>query len=62
MKGGRQVAIVAKKWSGFLTEGFTDADRFRIEFGDSRLNAEERQLLLAAALFIDIHYFENRGD
>lgn len=61
MKGERQVAVVTKKWSGLLTEGFTDTDRFRIEFEDPRLTVEERQLLLAAALFIDIQYFENKA-
>jgi uncharacterized protein YxjI len=61
MKGERRVATVAKKWSGLLTEGLTDTDRFRIEFEDPRLTAEERQLLLAAALFIDIQYFERQA-
>lgn len=36
---GRQVAVVAKKWSGALTELFTDADSFRIEFSAQELTA-----------------------
>jgi len=60
-KGERQVAIVSKKWSGLLAEGFTDRDRFRVEFEDQRLTAEERQMILAAALFIDLQFFENKA-
>lgn len=61
MKGERQVAVVTKKWSGLLTESLTDTDRFRIEFEDPRLTLEERQLLLVAALFIDLQYFERKA-
>jgi uncharacterized protein YxjI len=61
MKGSRTVAVVAKKWAGLLTEGFTDKDRFRVEFQDPRLNLEERLLILAAALFIDLQYFERKA-
>ncbi len=60
-KGSRSVAVVAKKWGGLLTEGFTDKDRFRVEFQDPRLNQEERLLILAAALFIDLQYFERKA-
>ncbi len=61
MKGGRQMALVTKKWAGLLSEAFTDKDRFRVEYQDSRLTAEERQLILAAALFIDLQYFESKA-
>ena len=60
-KGERQVAVVSKKWSGLLAEGFTDRDRFRVEFEDQRLTAEERQMILAAALFIDLQFFEKQA-
>lgn len=55
-------AIIRKKWSGMLTEVFTDADNFRIEFTDPSLAPEERQLLLAAGLFIDLQYFERKAN
>ena len=60
-KGSRSVAVVAKKWGGLLSESLTDKDRFRVEFSDPRLNLEERQLILAAALFIDLQYFERKA-
>jgi uncharacterized protein YxjI len=60
-KGSREVAVVTKKWGGLLTEGLLDKDRFRVEYQDTRLTAEERQLILAAALFIDLQYFENKA-
>lgn len=59
MRGGVEAARIEKKWAGLLAEGFTDKDNFRIQFG--RVSLEERQLLLAAAIFIDLQYFEDKG-
>lgn len=58
---GREVAFVRKRWSGLLREGFTDADRFGVEFADLSLSEDDRFLLLAAALFIDLQYFERQA-
>jgi uncharacterized protein YxjI len=58
-RGEEEVARVEKKWGGFLREAFTDADRFRIALGPA-LNPVERRLVLAAALFIDLQYFERK--
>ncbi len=55
-----EAAIVQKKWSGSLTEVFTDADRFRVGFGPG-LPTDQRVLVLAAALFIDLVYFEKKA-
>jgi uncharacterized protein YxjI len=60
-KDGREVATVKKRWSGLLKEAFTDTDNFLIEFTDPSLSAGERNLLLAAGLFIDLQYFEKRA-
>ncbi len=30
--GGAEVASVKKKWSGILSEAFTDRDKFQVEF------------------------------
>ncbi|MBI2520660.1 MAG: hypothetical protein HYV97_09590 [Bdellovibrio sp.] len=60
-KRERQVAQVSKKWSGLLTEAFTDKDNFLIEFSDAALTADERYLILSAALFIDLQYFERKA-
>jgi uncharacterized protein YxjI len=59
MRGSVEAARIEKKWAGLLSEGFTDKDNFRIQFG--RVSLEERQLLLAAAIFIDLQYFEDKG-
>lgn len=61
-KNGRPAATVAKKWSGLLAEAFTDKDRFRVEFEDPSLSADERLLVLAAALFVDLQYFERKAN
>lgn len=55
------VAVIRKQWGGVLKELFTDADTFQLEFTDPGLTAGERQLLLAAAVFVDLQYFENKG-
>jgi len=59
---GRERAVVEKKWGGILSEAFTDADAFRVRFVDARLTEDERRLLVAAALFIDLQYFERKAE
>ncbi|MCA6523953.1 MAG: phospholipid scramblase-related protein [Pseudanabaena sp.] len=60
-KNGRDVSIIEKKWSGLSKEIFTDADNFRVRFTDGKLTADERLLLLAGAVFIDLLYFETKA-
>jgi uncharacterized protein YxjI len=58
---GVEVAFVRKRWSGLLQEALLDADNFRIEFTEPSLSEDERALLLAAGLFIDLQYFERKA-
>ena len=58
---GAEVASVKKKWSGLLAEAFTDKDSFAVDYGDDALGEAERQLVLAAAIFIDLQYFERKA-
>ncbi len=58
---GQMVARVSKRWSGILKEVFLDADNFRIEFRDSHLQSDERLLILAAGMFVDLQYFERKA-
>ena len=58
---GNEVARVEKKWSGVLSEAFTDKDKFLVNFGDKRLGEDLRQLILASSVFIDLQYFEKKG-
>jgi len=61
-KGEREVSVVEKtekKWSGF-SDFFTHPDHFRVRFTDTRLTADEKLLLLAGAVFIDLLYFETK--
>ncbi|HET9236599.1 MAG TPA: phospholipid scramblase-related protein [Oligoflexus sp.] len=60
-RNGRQVAVVRKKWSGLLAEAFTDKDTFSLEIEDPSLNEDMRRLLLAAALYIDLMFFEKKA-
>lgn len=62
VKQGRTVAVVKKKWAGLLREAFTDKDTFSIEMEDGSLNEDVRRLLLAAALYIDLMYFEKKAN
>jgi uncharacterized protein YxjI len=61
MSNGKQVACITKKWSGVLAEAFTDKDNFLVDFSDPGMSDEERKLVLSAALFIDLRYFEQKA-
>lgn len=59
---GQRQAIIEKKWSGMLKEMFTDADTFRLGFDNPGLSDSMRWLLIAAAVFVDLQFFEeNQG-
>jgi uncharacterized protein YxjI len=60
-RDGQELARVEKKWSGMLREAFTDADRFRVLFQSHQLGLDERSLILASAIFIDLQYFEQKA-
>ncbi|OQW53747.1 MAG: hypothetical protein A4S09_06785 [Proteobacteria bacterium SG_bin7] len=59
--GSQVVAAIRKKWSGVFSEMFTDRDNFLVEFNDPTLSTDEKQLVLAAAIFVDLKYFENKA-
>lgn len=59
--GNKLVAAIRKKWSGLFSEMFTDRDNFLVEFSDPTLSNEEKQLVLAAAIFVDLKYFEDKA-
>jgi hypothetical protein len=58
---GTPSGAVAKQWSGFATEFFSDADDFGVDFGATRWTIEQRAVITAAALAIDLDHFE-RGN
>ncbi len=58
--GTQPVGSIKKRWSGLLKEAFTRADTFTVFFDDSGLTLTERKLVLAAAIAIDIDYFEQK--
>jgi uncharacterized protein YxjI len=60
MRGGLEVANVTKKFSGLFTELITDRDNFAVKF-NGQLSLPERSLVVAAAVFIDLLYFEVKG-
>jgi uncharacterized protein YxjI len=60
-RGAQVVATIRKQWSGALEEMFTDADNFGVDFQPGPVSAVERRLLLAAALFIDLMFFERKS-
>ena len=61
MRANREMARIEKKWSGLLTEVFTDKDIFRVTFIDPELTQQEREVLVAAAVYIDLQYFETKA-
>ncbi|MFZ4403665.1 MAG: phospholipid scramblase-related protein [Pseudobdellovibrionaceae bacterium] len=61
MRGPSEMARVSKKWSGLGFEVITDKDNFHLEFLNPVLSVEERALILASSIYIDLLYFENKG-
>ncbi len=60
MRDGVEQARVDKQWGGLMSQGFSDADTFRVVLGPT-LSAPERWLMLAAAVFVDLQYFEKKA-
>lgn len=58
---GIKRAEIKKTWAGVLAEAFTDKDNFLVEYTDPSLTENERKILLAAAVFIDLLYFEKKA-
>lgn len=58
---GLASGAVAKHWSGFVTEWLSDADDFGVDFGPHPWTREQRAVIVAAALSIDLDVFE-RGN
>jgi uncharacterized protein YxjI len=56
-----EYARVEKKWAGILSEAFTDKDLFRVNFANPSLTPDEKALLMCAAIFIDLNYFEHKA-
>ncbi|GAB4422052.1 MAG: phospholipid scramblase-related protein [Bacteriovoracaceae bacterium] len=61
-RSDREAARVEKKWSGIAKELFTDTDNFRVIFKDPNLTQEIRNVIVCAALFIDLQYFERHAN
>ncbi len=62
MQKGAEVAVIRKKWSGLVHELMTDADNFTLDFTPGCTDGRLRQLILAAALLVDLTYFEKRNN
>lgn len=58
---GQEVARVEKKWTGLLAEAFTDKDTFSVNFGKDDLSNEEKMVILATSVFVDLQYFEKKS-
>lgn len=61
MRRGQKAAEVKKKWTGLLTEAFTDKDTFMVEYSDPQMNENEKYLVMAAAVFVDLLFFEKKA-
>lgn len=59
-RSGKEHARILKKWSGIGYEMFTDRDNFLVEFDDRELSGDERAVVVAAAIYVDLRYFENK--
>lgn len=60
-RNGNDFALITKKWGGLLKEVFLDADNFVLDFQDPSMNEDTRRILLAAAIFVDLEFFEQKA-
>ena len=60
-QNGIQHAVIRKKWTGGLAEILTDKDNFEVEFTNPSLSTEQRKVLIACAIFVDMQYFERKA-
>lgn len=61
LKGPLKMATIKKRWSGLLNEAFTDKDNFLIDFHMDLQTEEDYKLVISAAFFIDLIYFEKKA-
>ena len=61
MSQGFEIARISKRWSGAFAELFTDKDNFLVEYNSPDLDENQRRLILAASIFIDLQYFEKKS-
>lgn len=61
-QGERVVGRIKKHFSGWAREAMSTSDDFSIEFDDGLADGRLRQMLLAAALTLDLVRFEQRGN
>jgi hypothetical protein len=57
--GEKELGQITKKWKGLLSEVFTDADMFCVQYGTTSWTMEQRLVIFAAAISIDFDFFEN---
>lgn len=55
----RSLGKIQKKWSGALSEFFTDKDNFVVTYKSQELSTDLKVLMLATCLMVDVIYFEN---
>lgn len=55
----RSIGKIQKKWSGALSEIFTDKDNFVVTYSDPNLSGDVKALMLSTCLMVDVIYFEN---
>ena len=60
--GDHEFARISKKWTGLGYELFNDKDTFLVEFNDPALPGDQRALVLAAAIYVDLMFFEKKGN
>lgn len=60
-RNNRKLGTIQKKWSGGLTELFTDRDNFVVSYAQPDLELETKALMMATCLMVDIIYFENNS-
>lgn len=59
---GTELARISKKWTGLGFEMFTDKDTFLVDYISPALSVDERALVLVAAVYVDLAFFEDKAN
>lgn len=60
-KTDQEVGLVTKKWGGMMTEIFTDADKFFVQFPNN-FTPDQRAVVFASAISIDMDFFDDNSN
>lgn len=60
-ESGQERSSIKKRWTGLRQEYYSRGDDFELDFGEHGWSLDQRSVVLAVAISIDLDHFEGRG-